>query len=316
MKFIIKISLFCLLFIAVYLFYVNKLSKGYVDQYYNKLTQESGSLVIGLSRADQDIVPQVLEKQLNDLEFDMPITNFAMNLNHSAYGELYLKGIKEKLKPNLKQSLFILSVSPGAFTAPLKMKDEDIFEMDKKGIIGKTKDLKHKPNYDYIINNFEHPLYYSIISLNSWSHHYAHDNGWNEVKLINNSDKLKKEDMLLWKTQTIDYYNKKKELQEVSKYRINGFIETVKYLKTKGEVFLVRLPADADIIDFENSHWQSFNKEMDSISQNQNVAFFNYTMQNTNYQTYDGSHMVSESAKAFTKQLSSDIKEYLKEKNP
>lgn len=314
MKFIIKILLFSLFFITVYLFFVNKLSKGYVDQYYNKFTQESGSLILGLSRADQDIAPQVLKNELSDLSFDMPITNFAMNLNHSAYGALYLQGIKEKLNPKLKKGLFILSVSPGAFTTPLKLENDAVFEMDKKGIIGKTTNLKNSPNYDYIINNYEHPLYNSLINFTSWSHLKAHKNGWNEVVLISNLDSITKKDIRFWKTQTINYYMKKKESQEVSKYRVDGFIETVKYLKTKGEVVIVRLPADADIIDFENSFWQTFNQEMDSIAKVYKIPYFNYTKQSNQYKTYDGSHLESVSAKAFSKQLSLDIKTHLSNK--
>ncbi|MFD1613951.1 hypothetical protein [Gelatiniphilus marinus] len=311
MKFILKISLFCLLLMATYLFFVDKLSEGYVDQYYHKFTQESGSLILGLSRADQNIAPKVLEHELRALKFDMPITNFAINLDHSAYGQLYLQGIKDKLNPKLNNGLFILSVTPGAFTAPLKMDDEAIFNLDKKGVIGKTANLKQSPNYDYIINNYANPLYNGIINLNSWNHHIAHDNGWNEFVLVSHSDTLKHDDMLFWKTQTIKYYRKKNELLEVSKYRINGFVDTIEYLKTKGHVFMVRLPADADFIEFENSNWPTFNQEFDSIAKHYQVPFLNYTLQNTNYKTYDGSHMLSQSAKAYTKQLSTDIKKNL-----
>lgn len=311
MKFIFKITLFCLLLIATYLFFVDKLSKGYVDQYYQKFTHESGSLILGLSRADQNIVPQVLETELSDLNFNMPITNFAINLDHSAYGNLYLQGIKQKLTPKLNNGLFILSVTPGAFAAPIKMDDEAIFNMDKKGVIGKTTNLKQNPNYNYIINNYANPLYNGIINLNSWKHHIAHGNGWNEFVLVSHLDTLKQKDMLFWKAQTIKYYRKKNELLEISKYRINGFVNTIEYLKTRGKVFLVRLPADTDFIDFENSNWPNFNQEIDSIAKQHNVPFFNYTLQDTNYITYDGSHMLSKSAKAFTKQLSSDIKSVL-----
>lgn len=308
MRFIFKISLFCLLLIGTYLFFVDKLSKGYVDQYYHKFTQESGSLILGLSRADQGIAPQILEEKLSDLEYDMPITNFAINLDHSAYGKLYLQGIKEKLNPQLKNGLFILTVSTGAFTTPLKMKDDAVFNMDKKGVIGKTTNLKHNPNYDYIINNYAQPLYNGVINLNSWSHHIAHDNGWNEFTLVSHLDTLKHDDMQFWKTQTLKYLKKKNKLLEISKHRIDGFIGTVEYLKTRGEVFVVRLPADADFIDFENSNWPTFNQKIDSIAKQHNVPFLNYTLQDTNYKTYDGSHMLSQSAKAFTKQLSLDIK--------
>lgn len=315
MRFIVKISLFCLLFVATYLFFIDKLSKGYVDVYYNKFTKEAGSLILGLSRADQGIVPQVLKEELDSLEFNMPIINFAINLDHSAYGELYLQGVKRKLNPNIKNGLFILSISPGTFTAPIKMNDQDIFEMDKKGIIGKTSNLKHKPNYDYIINNYAHPLYNSFINFTSWSHHFAHKDGWNEIVLANDFDTLKKEDIQLWKNQTIRYYNEKKKYQHISEYRIKSFIKIVEYLKTKGKVFWVRIPADSDMIDFENLYWAKFDKQFDSLSKKHKVPYLNYTLLKNNYKTYDGSHMVSESAKKFTKQLSLDIKEYLKEKH-
>ena len=99
---------------------------------------------------------------------------------------------------------------------------------------------------------------------------------------------------------------------EKSQYRIDSFIKLIQFLKEKGHVFIIRIPADADIIEFENDIWQGFDKEFDSITKKHNVPYFNYSNKSNEYKTYDGSHLESESAKKFTKQLSLDIKNHLK----
>jgi hypothetical protein len=311
-KFILKFLLFVLAFIGIYLFSVNKLSKGYVDSYYNKFTQEAGSLIIGISRANQAISPSIIEKEMVNINIDKPIVNFAVNSYQSPYGEVYFNAIKAKLKKKSNQGLFILSVTPGNFTAQ-SLEKEDILKIDKKTMIGKISHYSSSPNYDYIINNYSEPLYNLFYPLN-WKHQISHTDGWNEVKLEYGQQKISDNDILAWKAQTLKKNEKRAKSDTISIYRINSFISLIKYLKNKGNVFIVRLPSDIDIINLENEKWSSFNLEMSNIAKTNNVPFLNYTQQLNEYKTYDGSHLESESAKKFTKVLSDDIKSFLLKK--
>ncbi|MEC3908033.1 hypothetical protein VOI54_13460 [Tamlana sp. 2201CG12-4] len=308
-RFVIKLCTITILFILSYLFFVDKLAKGFVDTNYNKFTQEAGSLVLGLSRANEGISPYVIEEELKDYDFfGKPLVNFALNEAH--FGKVYYDAIKEKIIG--KPGLFILSVSPGNFTAPLGLDDEKILKYDESLTLGKIDDFTSSPNYNYIINTYGAPLYNSLHDLDQWQHRISHQNGWNEVRLKNGRNIITDKDIEYWKSLTFKFYNLKIKTEQLSTYRYNYFVKTIKYLKTKGEVILTRMPSDKDFLNFENTYWGNFDFEIDSIANRYHIPYFNYSKQFNSYKTYDGSHLESKSAKRFTKQLSKDIKVYLK----
>ncbi|NMH88226.1 hypothetical protein [Flavivirga algicola] len=308
-KFIVQLLLYFILFAGIYFFFVYKLSKGYVDQFYNKVNQDAGSLIIGLSRADQGIDPFILEEELSN--YDKPIVNFSMNAHQSAFGEVYLQGIDKKLSTNNINGLFIVSISPGNFTVRAEIKDDKIYDLDKEAIIGSIDNLTSKPNFDYIISKYQQPLYNSLFNKENLDYFMSHPNGWNEIALAKENDS---KDMAFWKEQTTDYYNREIKKLRISKYRIKYFVKTIEYLKTKGKVFVIRMPSDLDVVKFENDNWKNFDSQFDSISKKHSIPYFNYSKRSNEFIAYDGSHLESESAKKFTKLLSIDIKNYLKTK--
>ena len=307
-SFVIKLFIIAITFIAVYLFFVDKLAKDFVDTNYNKFTQEAGSLILGLSRADVGISPFIIEEELKNYNFfNKPLINFALNEAH--FGEVYYEAIKKKIETS--NGIFILSISPGNFTAPLGLDDKKVFEYDERLTLGKIDNFTSTPNYNYIMNTYGAPLYNSFHRLDQWNHRVSHLNGWNEIKLENEVDTITNKDIEYWKSLTFKFYNQKIKTEQLSTYRYNYFIKTIEYLKTKGKVFLVRMPSDVGILKFENKYWKNFNSEMDSLSNIYNVPYFNYSKKSKNYKTYDGSHLESESAKKFTRLLSKDIKNNL-----
>lgn len=302
----LKILVFALLLSGTYYVMIDKLSTGYVDIYYNKCTEEAGSLFIGISRAQQGLSPEVFKKQLNTKGFDEPMINFAFNSYESPYGEAYLDAIKKKLKPNTNNGLFILSVTPGSFV-DFFTNEKDIQKMEKKSIVGKVTDFTSNPNYNYIMKCYGFALYNIFGEDYKWENLTTHSNGWNEVKIKNGPQKLSEEEMEAWALETI-YSNKKREKTErISTYRINSFVKTIDYLKQRGSVYIVRLPADPRLIELENNYWKGFNKEMDSISQSNGVSYLNYSIGSENFKSYDGSHLTSESAKKVSELISKDI---------
>ena len=308
-SFVIKLFIIAITFIAVYLFFVDKLAKDFVDTNYNKFTQEAGSLILGLSRANEGISPFIIEEELKDYNFfNKPLINFALNEAH--FGEIYYEAIKKKIET--RNGIFILSISPGNFTAPLGLDDRKVLEYDERLTLGKINNFTASPNYNYIINTYGASLYNGFHSLDQWNHRVSHLNGWNEIRLESHIDTITNKDIEYWKSLTFKFYNQKIKTEQLSTYRYNYFIKTIAYLKTKGKVFLTRMPSDKAILKFEDNHWANFDFEMDSIAKSYHIPYFNYSQQSNNYKTYDGSHMESESAKKFSKKLSTDIKSYLK----
>lgn len=312
-SFFIKLIVFSIMLISFYSLLVYKLSDDFVDIYYKKFTQESGGLIIGISKASKGINPSIIENELDSFNYDLPLVNFALNVNNSKYGDVYFEAIKKKLKPNSKKQLFILSVSPGSFAAPYSISANDIIKIDKNTILGKVSLVKTNPNYNYIVNTYNKPLYNALHPYEKWENYTLHDNGWLEVKL-KESKAIQIRNTKLWKSDVIRHFKENVIKQEISNYRINSFIEMVKFLKEKGDVFLVLIPEDKELMALEKNFSPNFESKIDSISNNLNVPFLNYSNLVDKFKTYDGLHFESEGAQEFTKTLSIDIKKHLKTK--
>ena len=309
-RFLIKLIVLVLLLTSVYLLLVDKLSKGYVDMYYNKFTERAGSLILGLSRADQGIAPHILERSLVEHDFELPLVNFASN--QSFYGDVYHQAITKKLKNDMNTGLFILSVTPGSFTAPKGAGAKEIELFDEESVMGKADEFASNPNYNYIMNCYGQSLYNSIYNTTKWENLKTHLNGWNELQIKSSIMKITDKDINIWKSQNISFYERKSRTEEFQKIRLQAFLDIVTFLKGKGKVFLVRLPADSDVIALENKNHNNFDHQMDSIAKIYGIPYLNYSTRQGSLKTYDGSHLESESAKKFTALLSRDIGSYIK----
>lgn len=300
------------LLVTAYLLMVHKLSLGYVDLYYPKFTQPAGSLVIGLSRAHTDIDPAGFDGLLAKEGFRGPMMNFAFDRFQSPFSELYLNGVKRKLN-HAKNGLFIVAVSPGDFTAPRNM-DADLFQKtEEKLVMGKLYNFSESPNYDYIINCFGEPLYSAFFPNRAFENQVSHSNGWNEIRKENRGNVISKELMYDWRKATLRAYERIIEQETVSEYRLNSFKKILDYLTVHGEVFLVRLPAHNEITELENKYWPSFDMDMEKIAEDFNIPYLDYSGFSETYTTYDGSHLLSESAKRITAKIVEDIESIKKQ---
>ncbi|MCK0156864.1 hypothetical protein MWU65_06710 [Cellulophaga sp. F20128] len=288
-----------------------KISTGYVDENYPKFCQEAGGLILGVSTASQGISPQILEDELQEFKFEKPIVNFAINFEQSQYGDIYLNSVKNKLKKQHQKGLFILTVTPASFTTTKNLDEKALRKLDQEKILGKISNFSKAPNFDYISNCYPISLYNAIYPTNKWDNLVVHANGWNEFKLKSNSYTVTKEDLTLWKKQTLEFQTKFIKTQEFSKLRLQSFVETINFLKEKGDVFIVRMPLTAEMLALEDEKWKNFDAQFDSIAKTENVPFLNYSQKELGFNTYDGTHLVSESAKEFTSLLSKDIKNSL-----
>ncbi len=74
---------------------------------------------------------------------------------------------------------------------------------------------------------------------------------------------------------------------------------------------MVRVPMHPGVLELERGFWEDFDTDMKRISGQANVPYFNYTEYETYYETYDGSHLHSPSARAFTVDVANKIREYI-----
>lgn len=309
---IVKTSLLAILLIATYLGASYKTTQGSVDKYYSKFTHKGGSLIIGLSRARDGLSPAVIEREFGDA-IQYPVLNFAFEKTQSMFGDVLLNAIKQKLDTTSNNGLFIVSVTPGSFLISKKIKDTTNLKVDKGILIEKMSDFNKHPNFEYIRKCYSSPLYKTFFNKTNKDEliQIFHNDGWLEFK--QKSRNYKMTDIRIKALKETQYvgYTKMAEYEKKSEYRISKFKETITYLQQYGSVILIRMPLDEDFLKLEYSFFENFDDRMIQISSIYNIPYFNYSRDH-NYKTYDGSHLFSESAKKFTKNVCIDIKNYQK----
>jgi hypothetical protein len=312
-RFIGKIMLLAALLAGTYFLAQWKLSRKYVDPYYAKLTYPAGSMILGVSRAHDGIAPFIIEKELATQTIATPVLNFAFELSQSPYGPVYLNAIKQKVIPEGKNGLFILSVSPGSLTIPLHLPDSVEFVLDQPSMLAQVKRMNSQPNFEYIRKYYGESLYKGFIRYAPYNIRREHKDGWTEVFLKTKNLDIHQYQIDEWTQQTLDAYRNLK--YKPSQVRLSSLNEIIKFLKPFGHVFIVRMPIDAEVLELENKFWPRFDEQIENIAQTHSIPFLNYSPQAGHYKTYDGSHMVSASAQEFTATLCHDIASYLDKSN-
>ncbi len=304
-KYIFGLLIFAMLLVGGYFLALRQLATGYVDKYYPKFTEEAGSLIVGLSRAQYGLVPSVIEEMLPDKA--IPTVNFAFELYQSPYGEILLEDLKNKIRHDVVNGVFVLEVSPASFLVPAIAPEDKIYALDSETILGKMNNVASRPNYEYLKKCYGSALYKGVFRMKPFGNITVHDDGW--VAFSDQFDFYKVTDQMAleWKQETLDTYQKVLSQQKKSPSRIQSFIKIIEYLKKYGNVNIVRMPASKEVIAFENANWNTFSSEMIEIADQQQVSFFDYSKEGTNYRFYDGSHLFDTSAKAFTKQFCADV---------
>ena len=102
------------------------------------------------------------------------------------------------------------------------------------------------------------------------------------------------------------------ENYKVSDYRKKSMDTLINNLKTYGKVYLVRTPIDKEILKLENEFYPNFDIDIDALSKNHNIRYFNFNKSKKhNYTTYDGHHIDKFGGKPFTKAICDSIKKSL-----
>lgn len=308
---IVKVMVLAGLLVGGYYLLAYKLAEGSVDYNYDKFTHRAGSMIIGLSRAHDGMVPKVIEKEFREYDIATPVLNFSFEKTQSPYGEVLFEAIKKKIDTTSRNGLFIFSVTPGNFLISKFLKDSPNLDLDEKTALAKLDNFNEDPNIEYIRKCYGDPLYKAFYP-DKYSLRVIHDDGWIEfLDHLGEWYTVSEEEIELWKLHTKYYYRQLSQYEKKSTYRISQFERMIDYLKKRGHVAIVRMPADNDLIELENGFWPEFDGEMARIASKFEVPYINYTDEEMKYRTYDGAHLFGESAKEFTARMSKDIKDSL-----
>lgn len=315
-KFIIKILIFVIFIIFINIVLVFQ-ADGLTDVYYPKLSSaQQTSLILGASRANEGVVPRLLDSVMSGNGDKISFYNFSFSNSDSPYGEVYLNAIKSKIKRDSQNGVFILSVHPWSISTYLDKEFKPIIDIEKKLTLGKVTQFSGSPNFNYFLNAYEFgwgnillkKLEYNIsLFLNK-------KNITNKGQTVEVTEKgwLKRTYFQAdLKTANYRMENKIKQLFDGKKFyykfsekRKNSLEKTVDYLKKHGTVYLVRLPTNQKIRKLENRYMPNLDALMNSIATKHGVKY----LQSTNDYSYsDGNHLDQESAAKYSIQLAQQI---------
>ena len=276
------------------------LKYGYfVDYFYEKFTTpKQTSLILGDSRSMQGIQPRIINQELKNDGYHLPMFNYSFTIAQINYGKPYTESIKKKLQSS-NNGLFIISVHPWLLT---EREGDDL----KNGIYSERSNPPHNmvftnisPNFEYFVRNFKYFHFRSIIKQTA----ELHKDGWLEESNLPKD----KETLQTWKNNQILLYKSFAKKWRKSTIRKNDFIKMVEFLQKNGKVILVRMPVDAKILNIENNFWHNFDEEINIVSKQLNVKYINFSKENK-YKTYDGNHIDKYGGVVFTKELCDSIK--------
>lgn len=308
-KLIIKFTVFSVILAGVYFFAIWQLVQGQVDYFYAKFTNQASSMIIGISRANDGISPNIIEQNFGKNEIDYPVLNFAFTNQISDYGPVYLNAIKKKILPQTKNGLFILEINPGSLSILKTLPDTEKSLEKDQSFLSDMRNFNRHPNYEYVRKMYSHSLYKGFKKSRRIDvMRYCHPDGWQEVMQKNEYYEVSNEEITEWTEAKLNEFSKTKDLFKPSQIRLKYLEETINYLKDFGQVFLVRLPICNEFLEKEQLAWPEFNSRIEETARKTGVNYFDYSMMGSQYTTYDGSHLFGNSAKAFTQKLCNDIK--------
>lgn len=301
-KFLKKIAFWLIPLIGLQLI-LGAFADGNTDDNYWHFTSQASSLIMGDSRGSQAIVPSVLDQKMKDQKFD----NFSLNISHSPYGPLYLEAVKKKIKAETKEAVFILTVGPWNLSAPKNVTAIRDLPENEISPLRNMNFYNLNPNYEYLIKNFNHSWFqlFRDREAQGRSNTYLHEDGWLEVTVDMKESLLRKR-----RAEKVEFYKVLAKDQAISPLRLQSFEKTIEFLKTKGEVYVVRIPASKEIMQIENEYSPNFNQIIQNITRRKNIPYFDFSGKFNAYLYTDGNHMYKQSSKIFTAEIAELIIAY------
>ncbi|WP_156175922.1 hypothetical protein [Hymenobacter terrenus] len=269
---------------------------GRVDAFYGRFTSPlAGSLIVGTSRAAQGIQPAVLEDAWLGKKFDGPLLNYAFTLTHSPYGPAYLRSIQRKLRPEVRDGLFIVAVDPWSLslTGPEGRYPED------NSFIGQLHQVSQNPNLAYLTRYQTKPLYRLLLDYATATEH-LHPDGWLEVTIGVDSAQVRART-----ARKLQDYRRLAASQHLSAGRLQALRQTIQFLQQHGHVCLVRLPVGPSLLQLEQTYQPGFDQLMRQTATALAIPYLDYSTQP--YATTDGNHLQRAASLSFSQQLAKDL---------
>lgn len=298
-KFLLKLSFYLAAGILVFAVLGSFADGNTDDNYMHFAVEKPHNIILGDSRGSQAVLPSILKDKLQQ-KFD----NFSLNVVQSPYGPIYLEALKRKINPETKNGLFILTVDPWNLSLNKNVKSSKDFP-EEHSPLKNMYSYDWSPNYEYLLKNYSRSWFkiFTEREDKGRSNTYLHKDGWMEVNVNMQKDSVAKREF-----EKIDiFYTDLVKTQSLSQKRLNSLEDIIKFLKPKGTVYLVRIPASEKLMKLESSYSPDFNEKMKAISKKHKIKFFDFSSKAKDYRYTDGNHMYKESGKVFTAQIADSI---------
>lgn len=297
MRKFILISLLLLIAVGgLFLFILTRVN-GYIDTHYLKVSSpRQSNLILGTSRAAVGIDPDVLFKYTSSNYY-----NFSFSVAESSFGPSYFELIKKKVNIKDSNQTFILTVDPWSICSESKFPNNVDYFRENELSLHNLYRVDVNPNVQYLLRKFS-GRYTDIIAkkLSNDSILNLHENGWLEISLSFNSERLEQERADQYKNYS------KKTSRLFSSLRLNYLLETVKYLKQFGKVYIVRLPVHELMLDLELELMPDFESKINDVKIASD-GYFNMNELNGNFQYIDIHHIHKSSVQDVSKLIAKFI---------
>ena len=305
---VIKFLIILVILIGSYLVLIY-IYPSLVDPFYYRVTTEkSSSLIIGSSRSAQGIVPFIINDEI--FEGEKKIINHSFAGDLSKYGPRYFREIKNKIKPEKGNNIFILSVNPWVLSTNIANIEDDTLlfsENINNYFIGNMSSSSSNPNFEYLFKYWSrksNPMIDIIKKISNYKNSMKlHSDGWLEVNVP--SDQIYSDQKI---NNGLQKYIRRK--LKFSQTRLNYLEQIILYLKEYGQVYLVRLPISQDMHSLENKEFGNFDSLMNDLALNYSLHYINFISESGNFLTNDVSHLNKIAGIEVTKQLCDSIKSY------
>jgi hypothetical protein len=282
-KFVVNILLMVLAVCLAYLIIFCLIPAGKIgDVYPRVITPRQHSLVIGTSRAAQGIDPDILNERLREVYPAGDLYNFAFHIDETTYNEIYFSAIMKKLTADRGHGLFILSVDPWAF----KRDNQILGEVDLHSV-------SVNPNLEYLVRFFNRTWISPLPT-----HVYVNSSGRSVVTGVKRNPSMIASKLQTYREMALHYaYDEASE---------RVFVRLIDSLKSRGDVYAVRMPVAPEMVALEDSVMPDFSTRISELVQSHGAVYLDFIRES--FDTNDGNHLTKEEGDRFSELLAERIR--------
>lgn len=278
------------------------LENGTADPYYQRfVSPKQSALILGNSKAALGLIPGILNDKLG-LEYGTEIYNYSFSLFSSPYGPSYTHSIKDKLLLNKEQSYFIVTVDPWSVSSFSQSPNKPEAFVENRDFISNVFYENDILNFRYLLFWFKKSYYEVLLMRMKRNFTILHNDGWLEsnVKMDNVSVQNRNKN-------NERFYCRNLSTHSISDVRILYLMELLNYLKMLGDVYLVRMPINKNLLSIDNTFDPEFNDRMRLISSKLQINYYDFNSYQGTFEFMDGVHLSVNSAELLTKMVRDSI---------